>query len=415
MPPPNRLAPPLNNSLAYSVPRPLEPRMLPPPPSRFVPRRELENLSIGLGRGAVTGMESLEQLLTQPVATAQALIEAARQLGTDPRIVLDMLRAARQKAMSGSLGLGELIGENVTPGMRGAKPPVVRKIFVGKGSKTWNAAAAKRAEELEAQGVSPEKIWQQTGTFRSPDGQLRQEIADLPATWQGKKIDAPASYHLEHPELYEAYPDIGSAWMQPRLGQKGSYQFVEGGNPSELLKIGTDNPRSIALHELQHAVQKREGFARGGQPFSETGGTDLTKSVDLINEFSTKFDRLRELKRQLPRDQQPRGSKLIGWAYREFDIDELFDDIEDNVKDSKIRQEMLDILEELDVKRENLFGIRTGEIEKEAQLRNYQRLAGEAEARAVETRASYTPSMLKNRYPLFDYDVPLNELIIKTK
>jgi len=126
MPPPNRLAPPLNNSLAYSVPRPLEPGMLPPPPSRFVPRRELENLSIGLGRGAVTGMESLEQLLTQPVATAQALVEAARQIGTDPRIVLDMLRAARQKAMSGSLGLGELIGENVTPGMRGAKPPVAR-------------------------------------------------------------------------------------------------------------------------------------------------------------------------------------------------------------------------------------------------------------------------------------------------
>lgn len=125
MPPPNRLAPPLNNSLAYSVPRPLEPGMLPPPPSRFVPRRELENLSIGLGRGAVTGMESLEQLLTQPVATAQALIEAARQIGTDPRIVLDMLRAARQKAMSGSLGLGELIGENVTPRVRGA-PPVAQ-------------------------------------------------------------------------------------------------------------------------------------------------------------------------------------------------------------------------------------------------------------------------------------------------
>lgn len=415
MPPQNRLAPPSQNALAYSVPVPFDAGMLPPPPPTFVPRRELENLSIGLGRGFVTGLEGTKQMLTQPVVTAKALIEAARQLSDDPRIVLEMLREARRRAGSGALGLGELIGENVAPSVRGAKPPVVRKIFVGKGSKTWDAAAAKRAEELEAQGVSPEKIWQQTRTFRSPDGQLRQEISDLPATWKGKQIDAPAAYHLEHPELYQAYPDIGSAWIQPRSGQKGSYQFIEGGNPSELVKVGTDNPRSIALHELQHAVQKREGFARGGQPFSETGGTDLTKSVNLINEFSTKFDRLRELKRQLPRDQQPRGSKLIGWAYREFDIDELFDDIEDNVKDPKIRKEMLDILEELDVKRENLFGIRTGAMEQELQLRNYQRLAGEAEARAVETRASYTPSMLKNRYPLLDYDVPLNELIIKTK
>lgn len=126
MPPLNRLARPLTNSLAYSVPVPLEPGMMRPAPAAFNPRRELENLSIGMGRGAVTGMEGTKQLLTQPVATAQALIEAARQLGTDPAVILDMLRAARQKAMSGSLGLGELIGENVTPGMRGRGAPVAR-------------------------------------------------------------------------------------------------------------------------------------------------------------------------------------------------------------------------------------------------------------------------------------------------
>ena len=128
MPPPqnNRLAPPLQNSLAYSVPVPLEPGMMRPAPTRFVPQRELENLSIGLGRGFTSGLEGTKQMLTQPVATAQALIEAARQLGTDPRIVLDMLRAARQKAMSGSLGLGELIGENFTPGVRGRAPMMSR-------------------------------------------------------------------------------------------------------------------------------------------------------------------------------------------------------------------------------------------------------------------------------------------------
>jgi hypothetical protein len=119
--PQNRLAPPLQNSLAYSVPAPLEPGMLRPAP-RVVPRRELENFSIGLGRGLTTGLEGTKQLLTQPVATARALVEAARQMGTDPGIVLEMLRAARQKAMSGSLGLGELIGENLTPGVRNRAP-----------------------------------------------------------------------------------------------------------------------------------------------------------------------------------------------------------------------------------------------------------------------------------------------------
>ena len=126
MPPQNRLAPPASNSLAYNVPIPLEPGMLPPPPSRFVPRRELENFSAGLGQGITSSLKGTKQMLTEPVATAQALIEAARQIGTDPRIVLDMLRAARQKAMSGSLGLGELIGENITLGMRGRGAPVAR-------------------------------------------------------------------------------------------------------------------------------------------------------------------------------------------------------------------------------------------------------------------------------------------------
>ncbi len=124
--PQNRLAPPLQNSLAYSVPVPLEPGMLRPAP-RVVPRRELENLSIGLGRGLTAGLEGTKQMLTQPVATARALVEAARQMGTDPGIVLEMLRAARQKAMSGSLGLGELIGENVTPGVRN-RAPMMRRI-----------------------------------------------------------------------------------------------------------------------------------------------------------------------------------------------------------------------------------------------------------------------------------------------
>jgi hypothetical protein len=129
MPPQNRLAPTPNNALAYSVPVPFDAGILPPPPTQFVPRRELENLSIGLGRGFVSGLEGTKQMVTQPVVTAKALLEAARQISDDPRIVLDMLREARQRAASGALGLGELIGENVTPGMRGQPAPVKSEII----------------------------------------------------------------------------------------------------------------------------------------------------------------------------------------------------------------------------------------------------------------------------------------------
>ncbi len=362
--PQNRLAPPLQNSLAYSVPAPLEPGMLRPAP-RVVPRRELENLSIGLGRGLTAGLEGTKQLLTQPVATARALVEAARQMGTDPGIVLEMLRAARQKAMSGSLGLGELIGENVTPGVRN-RAPIRRDIFIGKKATTWDAAAAARAEQMERAKASPEEIWQQTGTFRSPDGQWRQEISDDPAKLTEALNPKNLQEFLSHPAAFKAYPDLAQIEVTLRnsSGKYGSYYSPTEFRPEEIV-IGPGNRRSTALHEIQHAIQEREGFSKGGQPFSTTDTSDFQKVFILSEKFNEKMDRYRELRRRLPLEQRPNIGKSINWQRREFDIDELIDDIEYSVPDPKIRKEMLDIINELDVERENLYGIKTGPLEQE--------------------------------------------------
>ena len=141
MPQSNRLAPLPQNSLASVVPEPYVLGALPTPTTDYV---DPLNLSIGYGRGVTAGLEGTKQMLTQPVATAQALIEAARQIGTDPRIVLDMLRAARQRAMSGALGLGELLGENVTPGLRGRAP-----------AKMMAMSKFPRVDEIERFNVGP--------------------------------------------------------------------------------------------------------------------------------------------------------------------------------------------------------------------------------------------------------------------
>ena len=60
-------------------------------------------------------------------------------------------------------------------------------MFVGKGSKTWDAINAKKAEELAAKGVDPRKIWQETGTWKGPDGS-----GDY-----GQRILAPVAQQLE--------------------------------------------------------------------------------------------------------------------------------------------------------------------------------------------------------------------------
>ena len=43
----------------------------------------------------------------------------------------------------------------------------------------------------------------------------------------------------------------------------------------------------------------------------------------------------------------------------------------------------------------------------------YRRLAGEAEARAVEARMNMTPAQRSQAFPLKSYDVPINELILR--
>ena len=44
----------------------------------------------------------------------------------------------------------------------------------------------------------------------------------------------------------------------------------------------------------------------------------------------------------------------------------------------------------------------------------YKRIGGEAESRIVEKRMNYTPAERAAKFPLDDYDVPLDELIIQS-
>ena len=65
----------------------------------------------------------------------------------------------------------------------------------------------------------------------------------------------------------------------------------------------------------------------------------------------------------------------------------------------------------------NRYQRRIGEIEPEYHRQQpyerYKRLAGEAEARAVQARRDLTPEQRRATIPLADYDVPLSELTVR--
>jgi len=99
-------------------------------PRRSV-RTDLENLSAGLGQGITTQLEGIKGLITDPVGTAKGAYEAARAVVRDPSVLAAALSQMGQKAMSGPLGAGEVIGEMLGP-MRGK--PVMAEIDVYHGT-----------------------------------------------------------------------------------------------------------------------------------------------------------------------------------------------------------------------------------------------------------------------------------------
>jgi len=333
---------------------------LPPAqPARRSLRTDLENLSSGLGRGIVNQLEGVKGLVTDPVGTVKGAYEGVKGIVRDPSVLADALRYTADKAISGPLGAGEVVGEFLTPSVKGVGK---RDIFIGKKAETWRESAAKQAEEMEAAGIDPETIWRETGTMRGPDGELRQEISDLDARlefaaipeakdalkwaddwlkengyiWKegidvlspsippdakkaaleygksmaGKTVESvPLQRVFSHPEFSEAYPDLYNELKiarEPSTTARGRFQddLVTTGGGGVFFSGKEPKPElSTLLHELQHAIQQREGFSRGGNP-------DIAKQVVAEN-YAKKYQPLAKALAQ-----RKSASMAAGEAYR---------------------------------------------------------------------------------------------------
>lgn len=181
----------------------------------------------------------------------------------DPTGVIENIKEFNQKAQAPEGAFD--VALNVNPMLT----------FIGKGSKLWNSDLAKQAVELEKKGIAPEEIWRQTGTLRAPDGELRQEISDIGAkitdnVYEGikskKKYFGKMKDALEHPELYKAYPKSKNVDAIMYAAPEPSGSFWQNTNEIMVGAPGTTSQKSVALHELQHWIQGKENWAKGGSP-----------------------------------------------------------------------------------------------------------------------------------------------------
>jgi hypothetical protein len=325
---------------------------------------------------------------------------------------VERARRANDPAGMAMASMGAIPGGKLA-GLLKRYDPTRAEIFIGKSAKTWNQKQADRAAAMEAVGVNPEEIWKETGTFRAPDGQWRQEISDLEA--KGKFTHLPPSEQrlsdvaLEHPELSEAYSDLGKIQQfglrEPK--QRGSYEVThiqteEGpkvlGEAMVVRGPDEDALRSAALHEMQHAVQRREGFERGGS----------------LAEFKNK----------------PIPAKLKDVAFarsmREMAIANKMRDLGYPIAENKVlnlsRGDTLNKVRDFAEKDQQLKALLGEYLDLNAKLAKYPdkgtqyaRLLGEVEARAVQARQDMTPEERRATFPLKSYDIPIEQITVRKK
>lgn len=180
------------------------------------------------------------------------------------------------------------------------KPMGSAGIFGGRLAQTADHAALAKAEQMAAENVAPEAIWKETGWFRGADGKWRFEISDKASKLKGPitneyahKVAAPMKEQLDHPELYEAYPQLGDIHT---ILSKDKFEPLGGfyGKWKPYLGLGSERPligfnaltgqdlRSGVLHELQHGVQGPEGHAIGGHG-SDYGYAHVAGEVEARN------------------------------------------------------------------------------------------------------------------------------------
>jgi len=197
-------------------------------------------------------------------------------------------------------------------------PEGVWFMYAGEKARTADHAALAQAKSMIDSGTDPEIVRQETGWFKGMDGKWRFEIDDSNAQYyragdaRFSRMHADYARHqtllnkmlngqispeehaelrdldeiwgrergrlnervdrgnatldeiLDHEALFEAYPELRNVKVRfgnMSDGARGEYDYKT--NTIKLSSDLRDAPEDTLLHEIQHAVQEGEGFARG--------------------------------------------------------------------------------------------------------------------------------------------------------
>lgn len=316
--------------------------------------------------------------------------------------------------------------------------------FIGKNARNWDAQAAKLAEEKLNAGADPAEVWREHLIGRMPDKTLFSEISDKDASFKGagsfgdvvmnrlralqnagkKTVDDTMNVAdiFKHRDLAESYPELFPStevqFLPKDTTLKGSMQVMDDG--TNILKMPYDAPHnknSTMLHELQHAIQKDEGWGQGGSPQEFTRQKEAEHARDVLN---WRNEVLARKKKYPDTDTNAIENSII----KDYSDMGLFNDFVPSREARELAtQPYMMYPERYDHTNEferlnNLVG--EYGLDKRTTpytpIEGYKRLAGEAQARATQDRLNMDMAQRRENYPLAGgklSDIPLEDLIYK--
>lgn len=268
--------------------------------------------------------------------------------------------------------------------------------FAGRSAATADQFALSNAEKRIEAGDDAEEVRKETGWFKGADGKWRFEIDDSdakPTDKWGALLDKSSKYArqygyslsqvLDHPALFAAYPELKSfrvyADSSIGAGTKGTLSIEDGRIRINNSMAGSDL-FSTLLHEIQHGIQSIEGFA--------SGGSELTSAAMYAQQkIKPRLDAINKEIIELGKERQ----SLKGDSYAE------------NVRKHK------SLVAERSNLEDELQNLSSNAAPK---YRIYARMAGEVEARNVQSRQSMTAEQRRERSPSSTQDVSDSDVIV---
>ncbi|MDY0386673.1 MAG: LPD38 domain-containing protein [Methanolobus sp.] len=253
------------------------------------------------------------------------------------------------------------------------------------------------------------KIRMATGWEKGSDGEWRYEIPDyirsvsdvfaLENKSKGTVIHAASVFASK--EVNIAYPQLNDITVRIDISDKenntGSFSHVTINSKnasSEITVKATDvaKAQSILLHEIQHAIQEIEGFARGGN-VNDMALRDKLRSAGVESKEQLQ-EKIKQLKKEYQRIYNEWESKAFGKRYKG-----------QTAETHKLLREWRDIEDEIKELESNKY-----DYDKAFSL--YKKLAGEVEARNVQNRINMSEED-RRRTPLKKTeDTPRKDQII---